>query len=142
MNIGERIKQRRTNLRMTQKELGKLLNVTQQMIGQWESSGNNIKLSTLGKIADALDCHVLDLLDDYSAIEYYENIDQSMQKYYESIGYEFKLIDEDNVIISHNGYGYKICFKAYEDIRLDLEDKAEEIIDKVMKDNIDTKFEL
>ena len=53
-DIGKKIKLRRNELNLTQKELGKLLGVTQQMVGQWERSCNKITISTLEKISAAL----------------------------------------------------------------------------------------
>lgn len=142
MNMGERIKKRRTELKITQKELGQRLNVSQQMIGQWENStDNNIKLSTLGRIADALDCHILDLLDDQSVDKYYESIDESLQAYYASIGYNIEFSVSDSIIISHNDYSYKASFNDYNDIVFRLEMEAEKIIKDVIADHINTKFE-
>ena len=142
MNMGELIKKRRTALKITQKELGQRLNVSQQMIGQWENStDNNIKLSTLGRIADALDCHILDLLDDLSVDKYYESIDESLLAYYESIGYSIEFSDGDSIIISHNDYSYKANFNDYCGIVFNLECEAEKIIKDVIADHINTRFE-
>lgn len=143
MNIGEKIKARRIELKMTQKELGKILNVSQQMIGQWENSGNDIKLSTLGRIAEALDFHILDLLDDAKAIEYYDNVEEATLNYYNNIGYEFDFdYCEDSVVFYHNGYGYKISKSDFEWIFIDFENNAKKIVDKVLEKYSNTKFKL
>lgn len=142
MNMGERIKNRRTALKITQKELGQRLNVSQQMIGQWENStDNNIKLSTLGRIADALDCHILDLLDDLNVDKYYDSIDESLIAYYASIGYNIEFRNEDSIIISHNDYSYKANYKDFRGIVFNLEYEAEKIIKDVIADHINTRFE-
>ncbi|TCK58204.1 helix-turn-helix domain-containing protein [Seleniivibrio woodruffii] len=51
MNIGDRIKELRKELKINQKELGNLLNVTQQVISHYECSGSidASKLSTISK---------------------------------------------------------------------------------------------
>ena len=54
MTIGERIKKIRQEKGLSQKELGKKLNVSQQMIGQWETGKSNPKIETLRRIADTL----------------------------------------------------------------------------------------
>ena len=64
MNTGEKIKQARLNSGLSQNELGKKLNVSQAMIAQYEKGTRNPKLSTLRKIADALDVSTSDLAED------------------------------------------------------------------------------
>ncbi|WP_346961130.1 helix-turn-helix domain-containing protein [Faecalicatena contorta] len=64
MNTGEKIKQARINSGLSQNELGKKLNVSQAMIAQYEKGTRNPKLSTLRKIADALDVSTSDLAED------------------------------------------------------------------------------
>lgn len=54
MTIGERIKKIRQEKGLSQKELGKKINVSQQMIGQWETGKSNPKIETLRRIADTL----------------------------------------------------------------------------------------
>lgn len=54
MTIGERIKKIRQEKGLSQKALGQLLGVSQQMIGQYEAPNANLKLGTLQKIADVL----------------------------------------------------------------------------------------
>ena len=49
---------------MTQKELGeKLGGISQQQIGQWENGIKNPKITTIVKIAKALDVGLFDLID-------------------------------------------------------------------------------
>lgn len=63
MTTGERIKKIRQEKGLSQKELGKILHVSQQMIGQYESSDNTLKPTTLQKIASALQISINDLLE-------------------------------------------------------------------------------
>ena len=141
MNSGEKIRERRLALKLTQKELGERLNVSQQMIGQWENNVDNIKLSTLGKIADALDLHVLDLLTDAQAHEYYSRVDESVIEYYASIGYNIDF-QNDELIIEHNGYGYKMDTLEFDNIEFSLERKAEQIIKELLSEHEDTRYEV
>lgn len=54
MSIGQRIKDARTDKKMTQKELANLLDISEAQIGQYERGYRNPKYETLEKIADAL----------------------------------------------------------------------------------------
>ena len=62
MTTGERIKKIRQEIGLSQKELGKKLGVSQQMIGQWETGKANPKIETKKKIADALDIPLYELM--------------------------------------------------------------------------------
>lgn len=63
MTVGERIRKIRQEKGLSQKELGKRLNVSQQMIGQYENSNETLKPITLQKIASALQISINDLLE-------------------------------------------------------------------------------
>lgn len=63
MTIGEQIKKNRQEKGLSQKALGQLLGVSQQMVGQYESPNANLKLGTLQKIAIALDIDINNLLN-------------------------------------------------------------------------------
>ncbi len=62
MTIGERIRDCRKKAGLSQKELGKKLNVSQQHIAQYESEKRMPKLETLQKIASALEVDINRLL--------------------------------------------------------------------------------
>lgn len=64
MTAGERIKAARKQKGMTQKELADSLNVAFPMISQWERGTSNPKLSTLQRIAEALEIPVDSLMPD------------------------------------------------------------------------------
>lgn len=77
MTTGERIKKIRQQKKLSQKELGKLLGVSQQMIGQWESVNANLTLETIQKIATVLNTNINELLeppfDDSPVYKAYKN---------------------------------------------------------------------
>ena len=64
MTVGEQIRKARKAAKITQKELGKELGVSPQMIAQNENGDRNPKKETLEKIADALHVFVGDLYGD------------------------------------------------------------------------------
>ena len=63
MSTGKNIKAIRKQKGLTQKQLAQKLNVTQSAISDFESDRTNIRMSTLRKIADALDVNVIELYD-------------------------------------------------------------------------------
>lgn len=62
MGVSERIKNVRQKKGLSQKELGALLGVSQQMIGQWESPRANLTLETMQKLATALEVSLSDIM--------------------------------------------------------------------------------
>lgn len=63
MQIGSIIKNRRLDLRLTQKELEDKSGVTQSMISKIEGgSAENVSIDILRKLAKALNCALVDLL--------------------------------------------------------------------------------
>lgn len=71
MTIGERIKEIRTEKGLTPKELSEKSGVSYQMIGQYEKSDSNLQISTLLKIANALNVKITDII--------YDDIDEDME---------------------------------------------------------------
>lgn len=63
MSIGERIRDYRKKVGLSQKELGKMLDVSQQHIAQYESGKRTPKLDTIQKIATSLNVNINDLLE-------------------------------------------------------------------------------
>lgn len=108
MRDGERIKQARIKKGLSQKQLGDLLGVSQQMIGQYESSNGSLKLSTLKKIARALEIPVEELWgsiniglmfeEDLKKIDYYQmNYEEKIWSDWLNInGVEYFKIMHDN----------------------------------------------
>lgn len=63
MTIGEIIKRRRKQQRLTQVDLANKANITQSSISQIENDiSDNVTIGNLRKIAKALHCAVIDLL--------------------------------------------------------------------------------
>ena len=64
MSIGENIKKYRKNNKLTLKQLGELVGLSEQAIGQYERGDRNPSLEILIKIAVALDVSVNELMED------------------------------------------------------------------------------
>lgn len=64
MTTGEKIRKVRGDLGITQKELALRLNVTPQLVSQYESGAKKPKMETIKKIAKALNVSFLILLSD------------------------------------------------------------------------------
>lgn len=64
MNFGERLKNVRKQQKVSQKELGQRLGVSQQTIAQYEKAQSTPKAITVNKIANALDVNPQILLDE------------------------------------------------------------------------------
>ena len=62
MSIGQNIKNARKSKGLSQKQLGKLLGVSQAAIGQFENEKSTPKIETIKKIATALDVPVSELV--------------------------------------------------------------------------------
>lgn len=63
MPTGEKIRTIRLKKGISQKQLAKLLNTSQQNLAQYESGKRNPKIETLHKIAHALDVPVTELVE-------------------------------------------------------------------------------
>lgn len=91
-NVGEKIKFYRQQKGYTQKKLGELCGMADSAIRRYESGRANPKIETLVKIANALDCNIIDL-DDSLKAEYNElqeaekNIHSSLKQITESLNY-------------------------------------------------------
>lgn len=59
--IGERIRERREALGITQAQLGKAVHVTFQQVQKYERGANRVSASKLLLMADTLRCHVSEL---------------------------------------------------------------------------------
>ncbi len=66
MSVGENIRRIRKEKSLTQKELAKMLDVSEPMVSQYEKK-ENLKLQTIRKIAHALNVSISDIVDDWSA---------------------------------------------------------------------------
>lgn len=91
MSIGKNIKNLRKEKGLTQAELGKRLNVTQQMIGQYENDKNSPQIDTLKRIAAALEVKVADLMGISDYLDVVESDIRHITNFYDyldSLGYE------------------------------------------------------
>ena len=96
MTIGERIKKVRQENGLSQKALGQMLGVSQQMIGQYEAPNANLKLGTLQKIADVLHVPIntfLELSENHTREEFMQLMDIYEQ--------ERKELNKDNKVRHH-----------------------------------------
>lgn len=66
MTTGQKIKQLRKEKGLTQKDLGKLIGMSYQQIGQYENGKRKPKTETLRKIANALEVPISELDDSLS----------------------------------------------------------------------------
>lgn len=62
MNIGKSIKEKRKDKKMTQAELARAVRVSQSTIGKYETGENSPSYEMLEKIANVLECGLIDLL--------------------------------------------------------------------------------
>jgi transcriptional regulator with XRE-family HTH domain len=67
--IGERIRSRRIQVGMSQQELGKALGVTFQQIQKYEKGSNRVSYGGLLKIAEALECNVMQFFEDLTKVQ-------------------------------------------------------------------------
>jgi transcriptional regulator with XRE-family HTH domain len=61
--IGARIRSRRIQARMSQETLGEALGVSFQQIQKYEKGSNRVSAGRLLKIADVLECNVMDFFE-------------------------------------------------------------------------------
>lgn len=102
MSVGDNIRRIRKEKGWTQAELAKVLNVSQQMIGQFENNKNPPKLETVEKIASALGVTPFDLM----GFDYWDQKNPNIGKevaesrgfeaYLKSLGYALEEIPEGN----------------------------------------------
>ncbi len=139
--IGLNIKKGRKRVNMTQQVLADKIGKTESTIRKYENGSIEIPMSVLELIADALDLHILDLLDDRRAFEKYEEYSNSFVTYYKSLGYAIELDDHlNNIVITHNGYSYIAPADLFLKLESDLRIDAEYSIDAVIEKYSNTKF--
>lgn len=77
--IGQKIKARRQEMHLTQKDLAKSLNCTFQQIQKYESGQNKISISKLFDICDVLKCSPNYFLEHLNLSESYDAIDSILE---------------------------------------------------------------
>ncbi len=106
MEIGEKIKQLRTEKKMSQKELALKIGVTQTNVAYFESRGNAITLENIFKIATALEVSIKSLL--FDDIDYtdvpiskeIENLLLAKNKEIEGLGYQIISLNKEIELLS------------------------------------------
>lgn len=86
MNIGNRIKQIRTSKKLSQKELALSIGIDQGQYSRMENSKVEPTLSSLEKIAEALDIKITELFDENEPID--------VNSYDKSIVERLRLLDQ------------------------------------------------
>jgi transcriptional regulator with XRE-family HTH domain len=61
--IGERIRSRRIQAKISQETLGRALGITFQQIQKYEKGANRVSAGALLKIAEVLECNVMDFFE-------------------------------------------------------------------------------
>lgn len=141
LNIGEKIKEARKKAKLSQRELGERLGVSQAMIGQYESGKRNPKIEQLQRLASALKCDISEFLSVSDALpalnkDFSKNeIITDLQKYLESLGY--LILREDHIDVVQKNY---IDFELSENEKLMLKKygyiKRHELPYFIKKDNL------
>lgn len=80
MEIGRQIKKRRTELKMTQEELSKKLNVARSTISNWESERNYPDIQLIVSISEILEIPLENLLSEDSEVVKKITMDTKMRK--------------------------------------------------------------
>lgn len=137
ITIGSNIKHYRKLNKLTQKELGGLIGKTESSVQKYESGATEIPRSVLYKIASVLDVHLLDLLDDGSAIDWHGQRDRLMLSLYKFLGYtiDFGVDHSSNASISHGNNTYIlpdhiVYSDLFEHVESDMVNRLLEIIER------------
>lgn len=101
VTVGDNIRKFRKQKKMTQKELGNKLGISQSAINQFENNKTAPKLTTIVKIADALDVLPRDLIDkaDLEEIPEIKEVQDSKPRIRTSnINYIKKCLDSESAL--------------------------------------------
>lgn len=138
VKIGYYIKKHRKLNHLTQEQLGQAIGKTTSSIQKYESGKTEVPRSVLEKIASVLGLHVLDLLDDYSAMDWYTTRDEAIISLLNSIGCKVEFSSENNngeTAIHYKGNKYTlsedcVLYDLFDDIEYDSIHLVEKIIRK------------
>ncbi|BCJ92825.1 hypothetical protein acsn021_03940 [Anaerocolumna cellulosilytica] len=129
MSVGTNIKKFRKQKGLTQAELGKRLDVTQQMIGQFENDKNSPQMDTLKKIATALEIDISDLLGISPLQSLSERV--TFFNYLLGLGYE----------VSENPYNDKWVIHIKESGQdIFISDDEMNSLESIIKENVDLRI--
>ena len=93
MTVGEKIKKVRTEKGLTQKRLGELCGMLEPNIRAYELGKANPKIETIAKIAAALQVSVLDLREDLTFGERWDNEESAFDSVFSIIGDIYGKVD-------------------------------------------------
>lgn len=155
MSIGENIKTLRKKAGLTQKEVGKKLNVSESAAGQFEKPDANPNFSTLQKLARVLNCDVRDFLDSTRAplpsldeqkqtVNSVDSVsdDQAFLAYIRSLGLEVWQDDsEHKPFLSLSGVTVISEIDTVENLKRRIDDQAIAAIKSAVIDLIQTDDE-
>lgn len=131
--IYKKIKELRMTKKMSQKELGEKIGLSQQAIALTEKGQRKLDIETIRKIAIALDVSVINLVgyENYSdMIE--ERKQDAFLEYLSSIGYEFEY-DDYSYIIRRGEEEYEVRDYEYEKIQDNINNFSKFTVEQVLK---------
>ena len=110
----EKIKEIRIKKKMTQKQLGEKIGLSQQAIALTEQGKRKLDISTLQKIASVLNVSIMSLVDyDKYRDMLQEKKEDAFCNYLSSINYECEETDSYHISITHDNKTYKISYDDY-----------------------------
>jgi transcriptional regulator with XRE-family HTH domain len=86
--MGQRIRERRRSLGMSQGDLARALGITFQQVQKYERGANRVSFSRLMQVVDALNCHLTDLTEGLDPERPSRDIDQVRRLIAEDGAYE------------------------------------------------------
>ena len=86
--MGQRIRERRRALSMSQGDLARALGITFQQVQKYERGANRVSFSRLMEVVDALNCHLTDLTEGLDPTRPSREIDQVRRLMAEDGAYE------------------------------------------------------
>ncbi len=86
--MGQRIRERRRALGMSQGDLARALGITFQQVQKYERGANRVSFSRLMQVVDALNCHLTDLTEGLDPERPTREIDQVRRLISEDGAYE------------------------------------------------------
>lgn len=134
--IGKKIRKRRKQFRLTQKQLAERIGRTESSIQKYEAGKVEIPFNVLEDIAKTLEVEIIELLDDFTNLQIENNIDHQRDSYLISLGYQSEYDQHmDFVTIKYNGYSYKISAIDYLGLLSDIDYEVHGVVDKFLEES-------
>lgn len=118
-----KIKEVRKSKGIKQNQLAEMLGVTPSTVAQYESGNHNTKIETLEKVASALGCSIVDLIDKSD----YENAPQEEKRQVLDIAFDEAKVQVNRATDIVSAAGYKWVLPDQEDGAIHLVDKKTNI---------------